>query len=430
MTVLPLLLSAASVDVTPPAGHPLDGYADRVGVSTGTADPLRADLIWLGSDDDPGVLWLTLDALAVDTRLAQDLGAAAAGAAGIDPDRVLVCASHSHSAPAGWTDPLHPGVAYPREPSLAEALVTAVGAVRLSRRPVTASWTSVTTAGLGANRTHPDGPYDGTAGVLVLRHDGDVASLLVDFACHPTVLGPENLSWSADWPGATRHRLRTTYPGAVVAFLQGAAGDVSPRFTRRSRSFAEVDRLGALLADPVVAALGNTATEHPLSGVPQLRRSTVRLPVRPLPDTATSAAQIAAAELAAELPAVAAAAGRDAGGRLARSRLEGARAQQAMLAGLPDSIELPISAVTFGDVAWAHLPVELFVSLGRRITAAGVHPVTRVVGYTDGYFGYVVDAEAAGGYEAMSSYFDPARSDQLVDAAIALLHQMPITRHK
>jgi hypothetical protein len=101
-----------------------------------------------------------------------------------------------------------------------------------------------------------------------------------------------------------------------------------------------------------------------------------------------------------------------------------------MLAGLPDSMELPISAVTFGDVAWVHLPVELFVSLGRRITAAGSHPITRVVGYTDGYFGYVVDAEATGGYEAMSSYFDPATSDQLVDAAIALLHQMPVIRHK
>lgn len=409
-----LLLGAASIDVTPPAGHALDGYADRAGVSTGTADPLRANLIWLSSDNDAGVLWLTLDALAVDVRLASDLAAAAAGAAGIDPDRVLVCASHSHSAPAGWTDPLHPGVPYPREPSLAAALISAVGDVRLPRRPVTASWTTVTTAGLGANRTSPDGPYDGTAGVLVLRHEGEVAGLLVDFACHPTVLGPENLSWSADWPGATRRFLGTTFPAAVVAFLQGAAGDVSPRFTRRSRDLAEVDRLGALLADPVSSALDN-GTEHPLTGVPEVWRSSVRLPVRAIP--ADAAAEVAAGS--AGMAPGSASVGSDAGARLARSRLEGARAQRAMVSGLPDTMDLPISVVTLDDISWVHLPVELFVSLGRRITDAGA---TRVVGYTDGYFGYVVDAGAGGGYEAMSSYFDAAASDLLVDAATAL-HQ-------
>ena len=55
-----LLLAATSLDVTPPPGHRLDGYSARTQLATGTADPLRATIIWLSTADDPGVLWLTL----------------------------------------------------------------------------------------------------------------------------------------------------------------------------------------------------------------------------------------------------------------------------------------------------------------------------------------------------------------------------------
>ena len=65
-----LLLAAASLDVTPPPGHRLDGYSARTGPAAGTADPLRATLIWLSSADSPGVLWLSLDAIAAGTSLA------------------------------------------------------------------------------------------------------------------------------------------------------------------------------------------------------------------------------------------------------------------------------------------------------------------------------------------------------------------------
>ena len=59
-------------------------------------------------------------------------------------------------------------------------------------------------------------------------------------------------------------------------FLNGAAGDISTRFTRREQSFAECARMGEMVADRIRALLENAPEmqPQPLKGV--CRR--VRLP--------------------------------------------------------------------------------------------------------------------------------------------------------
>ncbi|WP_433164148.1 hypothetical protein [Kribbella sp. CA-247076] len=498
-----LLLAATSLDVTPPPGHRLDGYAARTAPATGTADPLRATLIWLGTADDPGVLWLTLDAIAVGKELVADLAAAAGAAAGIPPAHVVVSASHTHSGPSGWTGEIHPVIPAEREPELADALIAAVANASLPRRPVTASWRSIEVVGVGANRHRKNGPHDNTAGILALHSSGgSLEAVLFDFACHPTTYGPENLQWSADWPGAARDALAP----AVVGFLQGAAGDVSPRFTRRGRGAAEVARLGGLLASRVREALGGPGLELPQSA-PAIRRTTITLPVRDMPAPEEAASTVAAAATAvrnglhttptpdtptalhtpptdpyaglrtglgnatggtlggaadpstgafgavddatgglggADGPSTGAPGGAngasggagggvgdssggvlggvlggvdDPSGRIALTRLDGARGQSLMAAAdLPDQLELPISVVTLGDVCWVNLPVELFALHGACLQADSTHPITRVIGYTDGYYGYIVDPSAAesGAYEALITFFDQPTTNTLL----------------
>jgi hypothetical protein len=94
--------------------------------------------------------------------------------------------------------------------------------------------------------------------------------------------------------------------------------------------------------------------------------------------------------------------------------------------GLPPAVELPVTVVALGDDAWLHLPVELFTSLGLAIRAGSPFARTRVVGYTDGYFGYVADrtAHQAGVYEASASLFDAAAGRRLVEASINLLRRV------
>ncbi|WP_328524990.1 hypothetical protein [Kribbella sp. NBC_00359] len=409
-----LLLAATSLDVTPPPGHRLDGYAARTDLATGAADPLRATIIWLSTASDPGVLWLTLDAIAVSKDLTTEMAVAVSAAAGIPASHVVVSASHTHSGPSGWTGEIHPVIPAEREQDLVDRLTSTVRAVCLARQPVTASWRSVEVIGVGTNRHRRGGPHDNTAGILALHSpEGSLEAVLLDFACHPTTYGPENLRYSADFPGAARAALAP----AVVGFLQGAAGDVSPRFTRQGRGAAEVARLGGLLASRVREALAGPGLELPQSA-PAIRRTTLDLKVREIPSAAEAARLVVAAEGRAS--------GQDdPSGRIAQTRLDGARGQALMAAvPLPDSFELPISVVTMGDVCWVNLPVELFAVHGAGLQADSTHPVTRVVGYTDGYYGYVVDSSAAesGAYEALITYFDQPTTTQLLSRTTAFMN--------
>jgi hypothetical protein len=425
-----LLLATTTVPVTPPPGHTLGGYVARGGdIATGTHDPLEASIIWLGTATDPGVIWLCIDSIGVDTALAAALAAAVSGHTGVPSGNVLVCASHTHCGPIGWTGGIHPADPAERDPDLVTDLVTAVRAASRElvrhRVPVRLSWCEAHVDGVGTNRNDPAGPHNRTAGVLLAHNDCGVAGVLLDYACHPTVLGPETLQWSADWPGAGRRALAGGLAGLTgtaptIGFLQGAAGDISPRFVRRGRDHAEVTRIGSIFAGNVLRTIGLRARHIPQLA-PQVARTIVALPSRIRPGVSTVDRMISDATTADR-----ALSGRpDAPqARIARTQLEGARALRLLgESNLPAVFNLPVTAVRIGELAWVHVPVELYTSFGERIRALSPFPITRVVGYTDGYFGYVADeaAHADGAYEALISFFDPVAGDILVDGCARLL---------
>src|SRR5437762_3386288 len=78
------------------------------------------------------------------------------------------------------------------------------------------------------NRRTPDGkPVDDEVGILRIDDDrGQTRAVLMNYACHPTVLGPDNLLASADFPGAAIDRIEAAR-GAFALFVNGAEGDVS-----------------------------------------------------------------------------------------------------------------------------------------------------------------------------------------------------------
>ncbi|GAB3410318.1 hypothetical protein [Flindersiella endophytica] len=438
-----LSVRAGRVAITPSRPGPLAGYVARGDrVSAGTLDELEANLVVLsgpGSDLGSGsgtggsVAWLALDAIAVTTELAARLRTVVERHLG-PAVTVLACASHTHSGPLGWVGAIHPGIpGAVDEADRAELVARIDGLARAvaSAEPVGVRprFSRTRTSGVAANRTSRDLPADGSVGVVELRaDDGSPAGMLFDFACHPTVLGADSLGWSADWVGAARTTVRAaTRPGLPIAFLQGAAGDVSTRFTRRAQSRAEAIRLGetvgAAVVSMTVSAAGGREPEL-RADVLDSRQVCCRIPRRGLPALAEADRRYAIAAAAlAELPADV----EPATERLARTEAEGAMVQRALAAsGAPAWMELPITAVRLGDVAWLHLPVEPFTSIGRRIVEASPFRHTRVVGYTDGYDGYLTDASARTRqtYEAMSSWFDEAGERAIIAAATDLLHDL------
>ena len=439
----PLLAAGATIDLTPPAGLPMGGYILREGgLATGAHDPLEGSLLWLRDPNGGEVMWVALDALCVDAALAAEIAGAVAGASGCSPHAVVVCASHTHSSAAGWFGGLGSFIADQSDATLRAELIahlaSAAGALSDRLEPCWPILAEGRAPHAGGNRNDRAGPHDPSVGVLGLADSlGRLAAVVTDYANHATVLGHGNLAWSADWPGAARRTLADALTEAApfaaseavdvagrrptIVFLQGAAGDASPRFVRRGQTFAEVDRLGGLVA---AAALDALLESQPIDGdlTIGVERRTVTIPTRELPDPARARELAAAAERAWQ-------AARDGGAsapeeRIARTRYEGTLVLTALAeGGLEPARELPISVVRLGDAAWVHLPVELFASLGLAIRAGSPFGWTRVIGYTDAYAGYVADeaAHRDAVYEASASQFDAAGGQALADAALALL---------
>ncbi len=74
-------------------------------------------------------------------------------------------------------------------------------------------------AGLGPdpdiarNRRRPDGPLDRSLPVLRIdKSSGEPLAILVSYACHPVVLGADNLLWTPDYPGFVRERIEAAPP--------------------------------------------------------------------------------------------------------------------------------------------------------------------------------------------------------------------------
>ncbi|NLC42450.1 MAG: hypothetical protein GX775_06350 [Erysipelothrix sp.] len=90
---------------------------------------------------------------------------------------------------------------------------------------------------LYSNRNDLLKPYEQRA--LSLESD---TFILFHFACHPTILGPDNQSISSDLVGGLRSQF-----DKPVMFINGAAGDVSTRFLRQGTDFTECLRFGEVL---------------------------------------------------------------------------------------------------------------------------------------------------------------------------------------
>lgn len=398
----------------------LGGYADRTGPSTGTHDDLELSAMMLSSSD-MALYLVTADVVAVD----QELVAEVATQAGIQADRLLIGASHTHSGPLGVVARLHPAGPVTLEPALrkrfVDAIVKVIAASRENLAPRTLAFGEGEVVGAWSSRNDPRQSVDSRLRSLVVQEsDGTLAGLVLLIPCHPTVLGSWNREVSADLHGSIRRSIRQQF-GTIgtILTLTGAAGDVSTRFMRRESSFAESDRLGVLVGSAVEGLFTNLQTI-----TPGLKAQTVNihLPVRP---TDTIAIENTLREAQAAWQATLANPTASKGERrLTFTRLQGAELQQ-QLSHVEDQC-WPMSVWHLGEqLRLVTIPGELFSSLGMAIEHKAGLPETWVVGYVNGYAGYLVDnaAHAQETYEALASPWTPEPADLVVSTAVKLLRE-------
>lgn len=423
---------AWTVEITPHGPGPMGGYAARGdALSEGAHDPLTASVAILRDPWGQSMAWVALDVIAISDRVRRQASMAVSAVTGIPSRAVLLCASHTHCGPQAWFqlpgDHLAPATVAVAQ----DALVTSIEKCAREAMPqmsdVSVRFATAVVEGIGTNRHDPSGPHDASFGELVLvADDGQIMGVVLDFATHPTVLGSDTRQWSADYPGVVRRVLAARLDGSPpVLFLQGAAGDISTRFTRRAQTFDEVERLGGLLGNAAAEAIMQLPKDQtPIGRGIHISRDVIVVPPRPLPDVATAEEELRLAEL--DLAAVRARMPFGSPGeRIACTRRDGARIlRERIEEGLPEAIDVPVTVVAIDDVSWIHMPAELFAAHGLRIRAESPFSHTRVIGYTDGYRGYLPDEKAFHDdtYEARVSQFDLTSTSELVQAVIAQTH--------
>lgn len=255
--------AAGAVTINPPSGTWMAGYGlNRA--STGVLDDLWAKTLIL-SDGTHDLAIVSIDNIGLtDTDIAP---VRAAIRAALPSVRVVVSSTHTHAGPdvVGLWGPerWRSGRDEVYMARLRLDLVTLVIETHAHLQPVTLHAGSARVPRAWVENVSEPGLLDDTLAVLEARTaDGKTLATLTNYACHPTVLGPDNTRVSADYVGGFYARMHRERAGEHL-FLQGSIGGwVQPIQGDRSSALAQAH--GADLADAALGVRVRPVPEQPI----------------------------------------------------------------------------------------------------------------------------------------------------------------------
>lgn len=424
------------VNITPPIGTPLGGYAARKSVSQGIHDDLYATALVLQGEEVTLAL-VTADLVGLPQEVVEKVRVAVRSSTGIPPDNVLVAATHTHSGPdLLFGDQGLASEAYVEV--LADTLAGSVYAAWRILQPAEVGVGQGWIEGIGVNRRTPAGtPVDPQVGVLRVDHDGRPRGVLMNYTCHPVVLGPDNLLITADYPGyAVRVVERAFGEGLTAMFTNGATGDVNPGHSAElsaigapipGRTFERAEKLGTMLAGEVIKVIETIQPQEELALAS--RRKVIALPLKPLPPREEVEGLVREKERTLrELTEKGA--HQD---EITRVKVEKLYAELLLKqvrereeAFSLKALEVELQAMRIGDCALIAFPGEMFVEIGLAIKRRSPFPHTYIVGCANGYVGYLPTKEAfaEGRYEAVTARFVAESSEIVKEESLALLNSL------
>ena len=413
-----LRAGVAKVDITPKTHEPLWGFEDRTDPATGTLDPLYARILVLEAGGKR-IAIVTLDLGRTFGEPSLDhLKEVVSKSSGISC--LLLSASHTHGGPVikdeyGGAPPEWEQKALD---AIAAAIKTASDNLQVAR---IGSGTGSIFIGHNRLRVNDDGtvnwfernltmvatsPVDPT--VTVVRIDGRNGvplAILINYACHPVVLGSENSQYSADYPGITNRVVEKALGGSVQSFfVQGAAGDINPYYAvtpMKENAVKLLDWTGEQLGQEVVRVSKGIQTVNDPSASIDFREETLHLKLRWDPE------QFRAALL----------------------KTFGAKSLEQMGAPIRPIIDARVTSVLVDkQIAIIAVPGEPFVDFQESWRARCPVPTALFFGYSNGYHGYLptISAASRGGYGAASAstWVEVGAGERMVDWALIQTYQM------
>lgn len=407
-----------------PIGIIMGGYSERKHKSQGVHDHLYTKCLALSNGKETLVI-ITNDLLNVDSELTTFVRKGIHQAFAINDSNILITASHTHSGPDLSMGTSNPDLSDQEKlrnlkKNLAHVILANALSTLENLKPAVMGYGKSSCASVGRNRTNPDLPQDSNVQVLHLKNKDDFTSIasLVNYTCHPTILNEENYLYSAEYPGILQKHLEEQGYG-VVLFTNGAAGNQSTRFTRRSASFSEVERMGGRVAQGAVKAI-QTIPSYENTLVLKAVSEPLPLPIRELPKKEDAIQMLQEAE---ELKNQAMMENQsEADIRLAITKWQGTQITLKMLENKKIRNLAEIQLLKIGSILLVGVPIELFVEYGLEIKEKTLHPNCAIVGYSNDYLGYVYHDSAVyeGLYEALASPFSAHTGKYIVNKVLEL----------
>jgi hypothetical protein len=414
------------------------------------------------SDRVTKVILLDVDIQILTNERADQLRAAVSKATGLPLQNIRASATHTHSGPVPYKSWIEKGyeMVGPWFDELARWSAEAATEALADLKPVrlrmgrgechiNTNRRASTPSGERFLGVNPDGPCDRQ--VLVARLDTlenkPVASL-VNYACHPTIMGPPNRLITPDYPGAMKRVVEEAVGGRCL-FLQGCAGDQGPLqgFQADPRLYRN---LGAVLGhEAAKVALGMDAIPSALrfreiipSGAPlgsyepefasapslplRVVEKEIPVPLREgLPERRAAMeklefwkAKLKSAREAGDPSAITEA--------IYMARRSDIQLRMADDFGGKTSAGVRAHFITFGDMALVGCNIEPFCEIGMEIKKRSPFPMTFMSGYTNGRMAYMATAEEwpTGGYEVENSPFGQDAAAILTNNILETLQQL------
>ncbi|MCB1062750.1 MAG: neutral/alkaline non-lysosomal ceramidase N-terminal domain-containing protein [Verrucomicrobiae bacterium] len=435
-----LQAGAATSNITPKMGVPLDGLIMQIGPAKDVHDELFARCLVLG-DGKTKLAFVVVDNTMVSREVLDRAKVEIEKHTGIPPGQVCLSATHTHSTPRAVVDLVDDELHREYLDFLASRIADGVRRAVNRMAPAKIAWGSFEEPRFVHNRRwlveenframnvnpfgekgeivkmnpgrdgleKPAGPVDTEVFVVSIQNEEGVPlALLSAYGLH-YIGGVPGGTISADYYGVFAEQLKQELgaggvsPPFVGMMANGTSGDVNANdLSQPPAKFSHYERMtqvGTELANQA-AALAQSL-EYRDEGITLAASSgELELGVRK-PD----AKRLAWAE---QMPMEV-----EEGKRLSRGQIYARETK--FLASYPDRVKIPLQVFRIGDLAIAQVPCEVFAETGLKIKAdSPFSGATFTIELANGYFGYLPPEPQFdwGGYETW-----PARSSFLEEAA-------------
>ena len=454
------LIGNSKADITPPVGIAHANWGSSVHqVAEGIDMPLYCNVLYIESEASGNkVIILDLDLCIIDDEIDQMIREAVLSVINIPSENIRISVSHTHAGPpygrsdstgGGW---LTEGVdlIVPYFESFPEKISNAIKKATDSLKRCNISY-GIGRSDININRRPADekgnlftgrnwdGIVDHSVDVIGFDDEnGNAVSTIVGYACHPTILGPENRLISPDYPGHMRKTVEDIVGGSCI-FLQGAAGNQGPihGFVGEVEVARKAGKILGLEASKVRMSLDPFERKEELIEIVQagadlgiyedvavsepsddliINNTYVDLPTLDFPSY-EEASEIYDNAIE-ELNKARRSGNKDDIKKMVSNAKRANFTRRNSLRSKNGKVNIWIQTIKIGDIVLQGLPLEPFIEYGDRIKSLNPNKKVILSGYTNCIHGYLPTAKAyeEGGYETRNTPLSPESEEIIIDA--------------